>query len=212
MPSSNGQKKKAARVVAQALARKHLPGRLIVVAGPSGVGKTSLCKEALEALGPSRIRWSISHTTRPRRKGEKNGREYYFVSKPAFEKMIRGKKFVEHAVVHENLYGTSKAELDRIRRTGADALIEIDVQGARSISRIYPEAVTIFILPPSLTALEKRLRGRGTDAPDVIRRRIRNAYREITLAPRFRYNLVNADFGEALRDLVGIIRAQGCGL
>ena len=206
-------KKKSDRLAGEILrlaqAKKSESGRVFVVAGPSGVGKTSLCKALLKEM-PGRLQWSVSHTTRARRRDEKHGREYYFISEKDFRKLIAQDAFVEHAVVHGNLYGTSKNELRRITRAGRNALVEIDVQGALQVIRKFPAAVTIFILPPSLAQLKKRLKGRGTDAPAVIRRRIENALGEIAKAPKFGYLVVNDVFGDALSDLQAVVRAEGC--
>lgn len=202
-------RKQARLAISGALKRKHAPGRVFVVAGPSGVGKTTLCKRALEKL-EGRLHWSVSHTTRPQRQGERDGSDYHFVTIPAFKKMITRGQFVEHAEVHGNYYGTSRKELDRIRKSGGDALVEIDVQGALQIRRKYPTAIRIFILPPSLGALQKRLTGRGTDAKAVIRKRLQNAYWELSQAGEFQFHVVNEDLEQAVEDLVGIIRAEAC--
>ena len=204
-----GVRAAANAVVRDAVRRKKQPGRVFVVAGPSGVGKTTLCKKALEAL-QGRLHWSISHTTRPQREGEVDGRDYHFVSAEKFERMIERDEFIEHATVHDNYYGTSRKELRRIHKSGGDALVEIDVQGALQIIETFPQAVMIFILPPTLKALEQRLRGRGTDSPAVIRKRLQNAYGEIFEAPAFRYQIVNEDLDHALADLVGIVHAEAC--
>ena len=200
---------RANTVVREAVGRKRRPGRVFVVAGPSGVGKTTLCKKALEIL-KGRLHWSISHTTRPQREGEVDGLNYHFVSVDQFKRMVAREEFVEHARVHDNFYGTSKKELRRIQKSGGDALVEIDVQGALQIIAKFPEAVMIFILPPTLKALEQRLRGRGTDAPAVIRKRLQNAYGEIAVAPKFHYHIVNEDLDHALADLIGIVHADAC--
>ncbi len=213
MTAAGGMKKKSDRLAGEILrlaqAKKRESGRVFVVAGPSGVGKTSLCKALLKEM-PDRLKWSVSHTTRRKRVGERHGREYYFVSEKDFRKLIARNAFVEHAVVHGNLYGTSKNELKRITRARRNALVEIDVQGALQVMRKFPAAVTIFVLPPSLAQLKKRLKGRGTDAPAVIRRRIENALGEIEKARKFGYLVVNDDFAEALSDLQAVVRAKGC--
>lgn len=199
----------AADVIRAARSRRKGAGDLVVLVGPSGVGKTSLSRAAIDALKGS-LAWSVSHTTRPARKGEREGRDYYFVEAPAFEKMIRKGEFVEHALVHGNYYGTSKAELRRIRRSGASALLEIDVQGALQVIEQFPEAVTVFVLPPSMAALKRRLNERATDSAKVIRTRVANAEAEIRWAPRFAYQVVNDDFDRALADFIAIVRAARC--
>ena len=182
-----------------------LEGTLFVVAAPSGAGKSSLVNALLER--EPTISLSISHTTRPPRPGELYGRHYYFVEREAFEQQVAEGIFLEHAEVHGNLYGTSRTRVQDLLASGRDVLLEIDWQGAAQIRRSMPDCVSVFILPPSRAELERRLRGRGSDAPDVIERRLHNSREEIAHAHTFDYILVNDVFDDALADLQAIVRA-----
>ncbi|KAF1004146.1 MAG: Guanylate kinase [Luteibacter sp.] len=181
------------------------PGTLFVVAAPSGAGKSTLVNALLER--EPQISLSISHTTRPPRVGEMYGRHYFFVERPDFEKEIEDGIFLEHAVVHGNLYGTSRTVVDEKLNAGADVLLEIDWQGARQVRKGKPDCVSVFILPPSRVELERRLRGRNTDAADVIERRLINSREEIAHAHEFDYIIVNDSFEDALGDLQAIVHA-----
>ncbi|HEV2621070.1 MAG TPA: guanylate kinase [Frateuria sp.] len=180
-------------------------GTLFIVAAPSGAGKSTLVNALLERE-PS-ISLSISHTTRPPRVGEAYGRHYYFVEREEFERQIAAGAFLEHAEVHGNLYGTSLATVQALLDQGRDVLLEIDWQGAAQIRHAKPDCVSVFILPPSRAELERRLRGRGSDAPEVIERRLHNSREEISHAHEFDYIVVNDGFGDALADLQAIVRA-----
>ena len=183
-------------------------GSLFVIAAPSGAGKSSLVN-ALLAREPA-IKLSISCTTRAPRPGEAHGREYFFLDEQDFvERQQRG-EFLEHARVHGNYYGTSKLMVEEQTRAGQDVLLEIDWQGAQQIRLQYPKAVGIFILPPSLAALEERLRKRGQDSDEVIARRMQAASSEIAHAPEFEYVIINADFEIALSQLTAIVQASRC--
>jgi guanylate kinase len=182
-------------------------GRLIVVSAPSGAGKTSLVRALLER-DPS-IRLSTSYTTRPRRPGEVDGEHYFFVSPERFEAMIAEDAFLEHARVFDHSYGTSAGLVRRLTAAGHDVLLEIDWQGARQVRGAMPECVSIFILPPSLEELERRLRGRGTDAEDVIRRRLRDARDDMSHWSEFDYVVVNDDFERALSEIRAILNGGG---
>ena len=181
------------------------PGTLFIVAAPSGAGKSTLVNALLER--EPGISLSISHTTRPPRVGEEYGRHYDFVEREAFERQIAAGTFLEHAEVHGNLYGTSLATVQGLLDQGRDVLLEIDWQGAAQIRRAKPDCVSVFILPPSRAELERRLRGRGSDAPEVIERRLHNSREEIAHAHEFDYIVVNDGFEEALADLQAIVRA-----
>jgi len=181
-------------------------GLLIVISAPSGAGKTTLTKLLLNEI-PS-LEFSVSFTTRPPREGEANGRDYWFVSREEFERRIREGDFLEWAEVHGNLYGTSKSQVLKALGEGRDVLLDIDTQGAIEVKKKFPEAVLIFILPPSLGELERRLRKRGTDEEEVIRRRLEFAREEIKKAPLYDYIVLNEEIEEALRRLVGIILAE----
>ena len=182
------------------------PGNLFVVAAPSGAGKSSLVKALLEL--DARVQPSVSHTTRPPRGQEKNGREYFFVSSREFDEMVLADAFVEWAFVHDHRYGTSKKALEESIAQGADVILEIDFQGALQIKRIFTNSVLIFILPPSWEELRSRLERRGEDAPDVIDLRLRNAAEEMAQAREFDFVIINELFERALFDLKAIVHAQ----
>ncbi len=180
---------------------------LFIVSAPSGAGKTSLVK-ALLARDPG-ITVSVSHTTRPRRPGEVDGADYHFVDPATFERMVEAGAFLEHAEVFGNAYGTAEAEVRRLlEQEGRDVLLEIDWQGAQQVRRRFPQAVTIFILPPSREALRSRLEGRGQDSEEVIARRLRAAREEMAHYPEFDYLVVNDVFDEAVDRLHCIVVAQ----
>ncbi|WP_267224616.1 guanylate kinase [Dyella silvae] len=178
---------------------------LFVVAAPSGAGKSTLVNALLER--EPAISLSISHTTRPPRPGEQYGRHYYFVEREEFEREIAEGIFLEHAEVHGNLYGTSRTTVNTLLSQGRDVLLEIDWQGARQIRKTKPDCVSVFILPPSRPELERRLRGRGSDSPEVIARRLHNSREEIAHAHEFDYIIVNDNFDVALGDLQAIVHA-----
>jgi len=182
-------------------------GRLFVIAAPSGAGKTSLVR-ALVERHPS-LRFSISYTTRAMRPNETHGHDYFFVSKDEFEAMVRRGEFLEHARVFDNYYGTARAQVEASLAAGQDLILEIDWQGTQQIRRALPECRSVFILPPSRDELERRLRGRGTDAEDVIQRRLRDAATDMTHWSEFDYVVVNDDFERALGDLHAIVHGRG---
>jgi guanylate kinase len=182
-------------------------GHLFVIAAPSGAGKTSLVR-ALMAREPS-LRFSISYTTRAQRPTEAHGRDYYFVSREEFESMVARGEFLEHARVFDNFYGTARGQVEASLAAGQDLILEIDWQGAQQIRRALPECHSIFILPPSRSELERRLRGRGTDAEDVIQRRLRDAASDMTHWSEFDYIVINDDFERALADLNAIVLGHG---
>ena len=171
-------------------------GLLILVSAPSGAGKTSLVAAALQS--DPRLTVSISHTTRPQRPGETDGENYHFVSKDQFDQLSSDGAFLEHAVVFTNCYGTSRAEVDNKRAAGLDVILEIDWQGAEQIRSMVSDVLSIFILPPSLTALEQRLKARGQDSAAVISDRLSEARLEISKAPSYDYLIVNDQFDDAL--------------
>ena len=183
-----------------------MSGKLFVITAPSGAGKTSLI-EAVMRDDPS-LKISVSYTTRPPRKGEKNGVDYHFVDEATFKGMRERGEFLESAEVHGNHYGTAKRViLDAVKR-GDDLILEIDWQGARQVRKLYPDCVGIFILPPSMAELERRLRGRGQDAEAVIQRRLANAQAEMTHASEFNYAIINKDFDTARGELADIVRKE----
>ncbi|WP_144821348.1 guanylate kinase [Marinobacter piscensis] len=181
-------------------------GTLFVISAPSGAGKTSLVAEMLHA--DHKLGVSVSHTTRPMREGEKEGVNYHFVSREDFEAMINRGDFLEHADVFGNYYGTSQVWVREMLASGRDVILEIDWQGAVQVRRLIPECVSVFIVPPSAQALEERLVGRGTDLPEVVSRRLKEAREECRHAVEFDYLVVNDDFKEALTDLLSIVRTQ----
>lgn len=183
-----------------------MTGLLFVVTAPSGAGKSSLIRAAL-AEEPA-IRLSVSYTTRAPRAGEQDGREYHFVDAQTFEGMVERGEFLESAEVHGNRYGTSQKAIDETLARGEDLLLEIDWQGAVQVRRAYAACVTIFILPPSVDELGRRMRARGLDADAVIERRLANAHEEMRHAPEFDYAIINDDFETARRDLLGVLRAE----
>ncbi len=180
-------------------------GNLFVVVAPSGAGKTSLVTALLQR--EANIRLSISFTTRAPREGEADGREYHFIDRAKFESMIHAGDFLEHANVYGNYYGTSKRWIEDEISGDHDVLLEIDWQGAEQVRRLFPGVVGIFILPPSLEELRRRLRTRGKDTPEAIERRMASAREEISHVLEFEYIIVNERFESALDDLIAIVRA-----
>jgi len=185
-------------------------GTLFVVTAPSGAGKTTLVL-ALLAAEPQ-VQLSISYTTRAPREGEVDGKDYHFISREAFLQMVEHGDFLEHAEVHGNLYGTSQKWISEAIASGRDILLEIDWQGAQQVRKLFPEAIGIFILPPSAAVLEQRLRNRGKDSEEAITRRMENAREEIGHVDEFDYVIVNEHIDLAVRDIVGIVRAERCRL
>ena len=181
-------------------------GVLFVVSAPSGAGKTSL----LRALIPTdaRLRLSVSHTTRGARPGEQDGTHYHFVDRARFEAMVAAGEFVEHARVFDNLYGTAERSVRDVLGANFDVVLEIDWQGARQVRARFPEAVSVFIVPPSVEALRQRLSGRGQDSAEIIDRRMRDARSELSHFGEYDYLVVNDDFDEALADLRAIVGAE----
>ena len=178
---------------------------LFVVTGPSGCGKSTLIRKVRRSLGC--LEFSVSHTTRARRTSEREGVDYHFVTEKAFERMVRERRFIEHARVHGRLYGTSKAEVEKKGRR-SDVVLDIDVQGARQVRRKVRGAVHIFIMPPVAGELRRRLRRRGEDSPADVERRLRNARGEVKAYREFDYVVVNDDLGRAAADLKAVIVAS----
>lgn len=182
------------------------PGRLFVLSAPSGAGKTSLVRALLERVPGIEV--SVSHTTRPRRPREEDGVNYHFTTLEAFEGMQRENAFLEHADVFGNRYGTSRAWVEQRLAAGGDVILEIDWQGAEQVRSRMPGAIGIFILPPSMATLARRLEGRGQDDPEVIRRRLGEARLEMSHHARYDYLVINDDFDDAVDDLCAIVRAE----
>jgi guanylate kinase len=185
-------------------------GSLFMVVAPSGAGKSSLVNALLAR--EKDIYLSISTTTRPPRPGEEHGREYYFTSAEDFLARREKEEFLESAEVHGNYYGTSRVNIEKQMAAGGDVLLEIDWQGARQVKKQFPDAVGIFILPPSIEALEQRLKKRGQDAEHVIARRLLAAGGEIAHAPEFEYVIINEEFDAASTQLSAIVVATRCRL
>jgi guanylate kinase len=181
-------------------------GLLFIIAAPSGAGKSSLVNAVL-ADDPQLV-LSISYTTRAARPGEADGREYHFVDRATFQRMLEGGEFLESAEVHGNLYATSQRQIAEVRARGHDIVLEIDWQGAQQVRRIFPDTIGIFILPPSRPELERRLRARGKDTEAAIQRRLAAAAEEMGHAAEFDFVIINRDFEEARRDLAAVVRAS----
>ncbi len=181
-------------------------GTLYVVAAPSGTGKTTLVSALIESM-PS-ITVSISHTTRPRRPAEIEGVNYYFIDETEFQRMIEHKDFLEYATVFNHHYGTSRSWVEKTLSQGIDVILEIDWQGCDQIQRLIPDCVSIFILPPSLTDLAKRLRARAQDSAEVIQQRLADARETVARIHHFNYVVMNAHFDTAVNDLKTIVQAN----
>ena len=182
-------------------------GRLFVIAAPSGAGKTTLVRALMQRL-PA-LRFSISYTTRKQRPTEQHERDYFFVGRDEFERMVEAGEFLEHARVFDNYYGTARAQVEAHLAAGDNVLLEIDWQGAEQIRRAMPECRTIFVLPPSRAALEQRLRGRQTDSEEVIARRLRDSIADMSHWNEFDYVVVNDDLDRAIADLEAILAGSG---
>jgi guanylate kinase len=193
---------KAGRTRRRAAARS-ARGALWVIAAPSGAGKTTLVRKLLER--DPRLRFSISYTTREPRKSERNRRDYFFVKKPTFQKLVERNAFLEYAQVFDNWYGTSRKYVDKVRDRGYTVLLEIDWQGAQQVRKRAPDAQTIFILPPNAAELARRLRARGTDSEATIQRRLRDSLGDMTHWDEFDHLIVNEDFDVALGQLAAVI-------
>lgn len=187
-------------------------GELFVLSAPSGAGKTTLIHSLFE-LYPEvghHLAFAVSHTTRLPRPGEVDGKDYYFIDRQRFEAMVRAGELLEWATVHDRLYGTSRVEVERLLAQGNDVLLDIDVQGAASLRQSMPQAPSIFVLPPSYEALEKRLRGRGSESPQQIARRLATSLREVREYEKYEYVIVNDRLDGACQALASIFLARRC--
>ncbi|MBN57305.1 guanylate kinase [Thalassolituus sp. UBA3500] len=185
---------------------KSFTGTLFIFSAPSGAGKTSLVKALLDSTGYIGV--SVSHTTRAPRPGEVDGKDYHFVSKEEFEHLIGESAFLEHAQVFDNYYGTSQRWVESELEAGRDVILEIDWQGAEQVRRLMPEAISVFIAPPSIAALEQRLQNRGQDSDEIIQRRMRDARSEMSHYGEYDYLIINDDFNNTLEELRAIIIAR----
>jgi guanylate kinase len=181
-------------------------GQLFIVSAPSGAGKTTLCNALRSRFRD--LAYSISYTTRAPRPGERQGRDYHFIDKEEFERGIAGNRWAEWATVHGHYYGSSGKWIDETLKSGADILMDIDVQGARQIVARFPLAVTIFVMPPSLDELERRLQLRSTDDAGSVALRLANAREEIRCKDQYRYVLINDDLERAVSQLMGIVQCH----
>jgi guanylate kinase len=185
------------------------PARLFVIAAPSGAGKTTLVK-ALTTRNPD-LRFSISYTTRPQRRNEAHGVDYLFVDKEAFDRLRSADALLESAEVFDNCYGTSRQQVEEHLSAGNNVILEIDWQGAQQVREAMPECITVFILPPSREELERRLRARGTDTPEVIDRRLQDALSDMSHWAEFDYVIFNDDLDQAVVDLEAVLANNGAG-
>jgi guanylate kinase len=181
----------------------NMPGNLFIISAPSGAGKTSLVQSLLKH--DPHIELSVSHTTRDPRSGEQNGKDYHFVSRETFLEMAKHGEFLESAEVYGNLYGTSQNRIRQEIARGRDILLEIDWQGAAQVRRLFPDCVSIFILPPSLAALEQRLKGRGKDSDAVIAKRMAAVSVDVSHVAEFNYVIINNDLNDALQELAAVV-------
>ncbi len=187
------------------------PGKIVIISSPSGGGKTSICRKLLSPMRKKRgWQFSISYTTRCKRIGERNGREYHFASDTEFRSLVRRGFFAEHFKVHLYHYGTPRKPLQQVLSRGGVMILDVDVQGAIRLKKEYPEAITIFILPPSTAALRRRLRKRGTETKEQLRVRFENAKNEMKLFRKFEYAVVNEDLSTAVKQVLSIIEAHPC--
>ena len=183
-------------------------GKLFVISGPSGAGKGTIVNAVMDQADPSGTALSISMTTREPRPGEEDGVNYFFVTKEEFRRQIEAGGFLEYAEVYDHYYGTPKSKVVEKLNQGRDVILEIDIQGALNVKTAFPEGVLIFILPLSMEVLRNRLTGRGTDAPEVIERRLSKTRGELTFIDRYDYGVVNGDLEEAVETVQAIMRAE----
>lgn len=189
------------------------PGKIVIISSPSGGGKTSICRR-LRSPARKRQGWtfSVSYTTREPRRGERNKREYFFVTEKEFSRRVRSGFFAEHFKVHLYKYGTPRKPIEAVRRNGGVMLFDVDVQGAGRLKKVYPDAISIFILPPSQAVLRKRLRRRGTETTTQLKLRLSNALKEMRTFRKFDFDyvVVNNKLDEAVKKVLGIVAAHEC--
>ena len=189
-------------------------GTIVIISSPSGGGKTSICRRLLIAARKSRQsrdwRFSVSYTTRQKRRGETNGREYFFVTPDEFERLSRKDFFAEYCRVHLYHYGTPRKPLEKALKSGGVMLLDVDVQGAFKLKREFPQAVTVFVLPPSVAALRSRLKKRGTETEEQLKIRFENAKKEMKLYYKFEYAVINDDLRTAVQNVACIINSHRC--
>jgi guanylate kinase len=183
-----------------------MKGILFILSAPSGAGKTTISRKAVAEI-PG-LEMSVSATTRAARAGEKPGVDYHFLTKEEFERRRDADEFAEWARVHDHFYGTPRAPIESALANGRDMLLDIDVQGARQMRERYPESVAVFVLPPSVEELERRLRGRGTDPDEVIRRRLDRAKEEMKEAPAYDHRIVNEEIAKSVGEFASIVAAE----
>jgi len=193
--------------------KEETPGLLFFVAAPSGAGKTSLCRALMDRLaeeGEKPLHWSCSYTTRPARKGEVDGKDYFFVDDDTFDRMIADDEFAEWAEVHDRRYGTSKTYLENAAQEGMDLLVELDIQGAKQLKAKFESDIFIFILPPRREVLEERLRYRGSESEENIKNRLETARKEMLEWSWFNYIIINEDFDRAVELMRSVVMANRC--
>ena len=202
--SSRVKELETSRTVSHATSR----GTLFVVSSPSGGGKGTIIRHVLQVVAVGNLSYSVSYTTRAPRLKEVDGREYFFVSREVFEEMVAAGEFLEWACVHGNFYGTAKNQIIEDTAAGADIILEVDVQGAASVRQLLMDSVSIFILPPSYDVLRQRLIARGTDSPEELELRLRNAPEELKQYSAFDYVIINDEIDRAVGQLASIIYAE----
>lgn len=183
-------------------------GLLLVISGPSGVGKNTIKSGIFKEISAG-LKFSVSHTTRPRRNEEREGIDYYYINREKFFEMIKNDQFIEWAEVHQNFYGTTRKEIDKCLIDGYDLLMDIDIIGCQKVKSLYPESITLFILPPSFKALENRLKNRGIDNLDL-RIRLIQAEKEISEAENYDYIIINDEIEDAIESACSIVKAERC--